>query len=394
VLRRCLLSAALLAVLAAQGWAAGPTVSVGAGVLSLAPGETMPVSVKIADVQNVYGFEMELKFDPSVVQVVDADPNALGVQLLPGDFLSSDLIVRNSADNAVGAIQYAVTQLNPSVPKSGSGTLFTLNIKGGTAGKSGRVEVVKALFATRDGEPIAVSTTSAEVAVAANATAVPSREPSVTMQPSRTATVAPPTATPSPVLPSVGTRPTTQPVALTATSISPTASPTTSAPATAAPSDTSAAPAANPSPPSTPLPATPGGARPAAGAATPVLAPANDGSSAGTLQNSTGPSTAMAPDITRPAANPAAATMRSPTAAVAVTGTPTSSLPAVVARRPAGADSKLILAKDAPSDEPSTQPSEKQQEPYGVWLLVGAALLGFAAIVAIAAAVLLARRRA
>ena len=193
MLRRCLLSAVLLAVFAAQGRAAGPTVSVGAGVLSLAPGETLPVSVKIADIQNVYGFEMEFKFDPSVVQVVDADPNAPGVQLLPGDFLSSDLIVRNSANNAAGAIQYAVTQLNPSVPKSGSGTLFTLNIEAGTAGKSGRIEVVKALFATRDGELIPVAASSGEVVVAAQTTV----EPTVTPQPSRTPspTSVPPTAT-------------------------------------------------------------------------------------------------------------------------------------------------------------------------------------------------------
>ena len=197
MLRRFLLSAALLAVFAAQGWAAGPTVSVGAGVLSLAPGQTLPAAIRIADIQNVYGFEMELKFDPSVVQVVDADPNAPGVQLLPGDFLSSDLIVRNTADNAAGVIQYAVTQLNPSVPKSGSGTLFTLNIVGGTAGKSGRIEVAKALFATRDGELIPVAASSGEVVVAAQTTVVPT----VTTQPSRTPspTSVPPTATLPPV---------------------------------------------------------------------------------------------------------------------------------------------------------------------------------------------------
>ena len=102
----------------------------------LVPGETLPAAIRIADIQNVYGFEYGAQVRSIFVQVIDSDPNAPGVQLLPGDFLSSDLIVRNSADNAAGAIQYAVTQLNPSaVPKSGSGTLFTLNIVGGAACK-------------------------------------------------------------------------------------------------------------------------------------------------------------------------------------------------------------------------------------------------------------------
>ena len=102
----------------------------------------------------------------------------------------------------------------------------------------------------------------------------------------------------------------------------------------------------------------------------------------------------MAPDSGRPTAIPAATTARIPTATTAVAGTPTSGLPAVIARRPAGADSKPILAKDAPSVEQSAQPSDKQQGTYSVWLLVAAALLGFAAVAGIAAAVLLARRHA
>ncbi len=54
----------------------------------------MAVPIRITDVTGLYGFEVLLKFDPTVVQVADADPAKAGVQLLAGDFLALDFLVR------------------------------------------------------------------------------------------------------------------------------------------------------------------------------------------------------------------------------------------------------------------------------------------------------------
>ena len=64
--------------------------------------------------------DLALTFDPNVVEVVDADPNQAGVQAALGTFLDSGFVVLNAADNVTGTLRFAMTQLNPSQPKSGT----------------------------------------------------------------------------------------------------------------------------------------------------------------------------------------------------------------------------------------------------------------------------------
>jgi hypothetical protein len=152
--------------------AAGPTVALVPTPLEIPVGQTVPLDVNITDVQGLYGFEMELSFDPAVVEVVDADPAREGTQLLPGDFLSLDLLVRNQADNVAGTAEYVLTQINPSQAKSGSGKLLTLYLKGKAAGQNSVIEIVKAQFASRDGERIEAILTNGQARVTAAATPV------------------------------------------------------------------------------------------------------------------------------------------------------------------------------------------------------------------------------
>lgn len=87
-------------------------------------GSSVDVDLYVAHAANLYGADIKYTFDPSIVQVVDADPFMPGVQIQPlGGFLSPDLVIRRDANNATGTIQYAVTQLNPSQPVTGSGSL-------------------------------------------------------------------------------------------------------------------------------------------------------------------------------------------------------------------------------------------------------------------------------
>lgn len=128
-------------------------------------GQTTTVAVRIEDVEALYGLDIRLGFDPEVVEVVDADPNAEGVQLSPGDLLSYDFSIRNTADNAEGTAWFAMTQVNPSEPVTGSGTAFSVTFKGKVQGTSCPIAITYAKLSTRDGTAIPADTVGGTIKV-------------------------------------------------------------------------------------------------------------------------------------------------------------------------------------------------------------------------------------
>jgi len=85
------------------------------------------VEIYVENVVDLYGADVRLSFDPAFAQVADADPAASGVQIeILRDFLTPDFVVRKSADNISGTIWYAATQVNPTLPVTGSGALARL----------------------------------------------------------------------------------------------------------------------------------------------------------------------------------------------------------------------------------------------------------------------------
>lgn len=92
--------------------------------------KTLNVDIYVENVVDLYGGDVRLSFDPTLLQVVDNDPNANGIQiLLLDEFISPDFVVRKNADNTVGTIWYAATQVNPSQPVSGSGPLARITFQ-------------------------------------------------------------------------------------------------------------------------------------------------------------------------------------------------------------------------------------------------------------------------
>ena len=180
-LQRLFLAIVASTLLAVPAAASGPVVSAGEGPVSISVGQTVALAVKVADVQDLYGFDVQVRFDPSVVAAVDADPNAPGLQAVSGDFLSPDFVVRNTLDTVTGTGQFAVTQLNPSEAKSGSGTLFTIYFSGVAADRTSPVEITEATLATRDGDAIPVSLANGEIRV--QGTSVVASSPTPTASP-------------------------------------------------------------------------------------------------------------------------------------------------------------------------------------------------------------------
>ena len=77
------------------------------------------VDLQLDNVADVYGLQVEMNFDPAILEVVDADPGTTGIQIAPGACPAPDFVVTNDTDNLSGQINYAVTQLNPTVPCDG-----------------------------------------------------------------------------------------------------------------------------------------------------------------------------------------------------------------------------------------------------------------------------------
>lgn len=161
--------------------AAGATVTLGDGPLQVSVGQTVPLVVAISGAENVYGFELLLRFDPDVIEVLDADPATNGIQAGHGDFLALDFLVRNTADNQAGTVEYVLTQLNPSQPKSGAGTLLTVYFTGKAVGRSTKVTAAKFRLASRAGEPLPASVSPGEVRVVSAATPETSPTPLPTL---------------------------------------------------------------------------------------------------------------------------------------------------------------------------------------------------------------------
>ena len=103
-------------------------------------GGQVVVNLYVQDVQNLNGADIRLSFDPTVLEVQDANPSVSGVQIQPlGTFLHPDFVVRKKACNVVdpadpdcsvaGLVWYAAAQVNPSLPVSGSGPVAAVTFK-------------------------------------------------------------------------------------------------------------------------------------------------------------------------------------------------------------------------------------------------------------------------
>jgi hypothetical protein len=127
-------------------------------------GGTTTADIFIDNVAELWGAEVQLQFDPTLVQVQDADPGTEGVQIEVGSFPSPDFVAENKVDNAAGIVNYAVTQLAPKEPASGSGLLASITFQGVSQGNSDlTLSVVK--LSTNQGQPILATSQGDQTAV-------------------------------------------------------------------------------------------------------------------------------------------------------------------------------------------------------------------------------------
>jgi LysM repeat protein len=210
----------LLVSLLSIGLPSASTLAAGADARLLPTSQTInvgaqtTVTLRLENVQDLYGYQTAIVFNPSLLEVVDADPGQAGIQVQLGNFVKPDFSPQNSADNSVGAIVCVVSQLNPTPPVSGSGALLTITFRGKTQGVS-EVRFTELKLAKSDGSQIAVTRYDASITVG-NVTPTPtSTWPTPTPTTTPTVTTTPwtptPTTTTTPWIPTPTATPTLAP---------------------------------------------------------------------------------------------------------------------------------------------------------------------------------------
>ena len=212
-------------------------------------GQTAAVEVRVEDVQDLYGLDIRLSFDPAAIQVVDADPATDGIQVQPGSLLSPDFVVRNTADNQDGTVWFALTQLNPTQEVSGSGAAFIVTFAGKSAGSSSPISFTYVKMAQRSGEEIPASTEDGQISVVEPGEAPP--QPTQAPPPQPTVVTPTPTAAGATTATPTPTAASTESPTTVAPTDTPTPAPTT---VTTRPSPTIPTPSDTPAPGPTPMP--------------------------------------------------------------------------------------------------------------------------------------------
>jgi hypothetical protein len=115
---------------------AGPTIRINPTNLNLpvcsGPGSA---SVEVLNVSNMIAAQLELRYNPSLAQVNDADPGRDGVQIRVANIFSNGFIAQNTVHTTTGVISFAATLLGGN-PISGTANLISVDWQPVAAGEA------------------------------------------------------------------------------------------------------------------------------------------------------------------------------------------------------------------------------------------------------------------
>ncbi len=118
-------------------------------------GDTLTVNIKISNAQNLYGVDVTLNWNPSVLKLISATPQ-LGVESRPNGVLhESSTYPIDVEDNTQGDGEYhllATSTGSATASFSGSGTIATLQFNVTSAGPTGLVLDAELSQRTSDGQ--------------------------------------------------------------------------------------------------------------------------------------------------------------------------------------------------------------------------------------------------
>ena len=187
-----------------------PTMAALDAVLSYDPlasivdlGDEVAIDVTVSGVTNLHSLQLELAFDPTVLNVVDADGGQQGFQIAPGDiFPPEESPFQNQANNSTGQINYEIAGFT-SNPFTGDGVIATIRFVAVGSGQS-NLTFSTHVLSDPDGTQIPSASAPGSVSVSAEPTQTSTPTDTPTNTPTATITPAPtdtrtPTATATPV---------------------------------------------------------------------------------------------------------------------------------------------------------------------------------------------------
>lgn len=186
-----------------------PTVTIDPTSAEVALDGTVDVDIVISDVTALWAASIDISFDTSVLEVVDADPGRAGTQLFTGTFPCPSEgpcdVTENTVDNTAGSIEYDATLVEPASPAGGSGTLATIRFHAKSPGTGSIAIQSAALWGPGPGDNLTLTAESGEVVVGDAPTNTPQPAPTSQATATRMPTSTPhstntpaPTRTPKP----------------------------------------------------------------------------------------------------------------------------------------------------------------------------------------------------
>jgi hypothetical protein len=176
--------------------------------LTVGLNQTVNLGIEINSITNLYGFDITVNADPGVVEFVS---------IAQGSFLDPGYALINQVNTINGTAHFALTQLSPSTPKTGTGNLFIISVKGKTTGIT-TLTITNFQLVRADGSFISVDVNNGQMVVGTGGQTL---TPTATVIFTPTRTVTPfPTGTPR-VFPT-NVQPTSGPTQVFPTTVLPT----------------------------------------------------------------------------------------------------------------------------------------------------------------------------
>ncbi len=182
----------------------GAAIKIRPDIQTINKGQKITVEIFIENVTGLAGADVQVQFNPAVLQAQDIDPAKDGVQFQLGSFVKPDFVIADTVDNKTGLVQYALVQKAPTQPVDGSGVLASVSFEAIADGVSDLTFVKTDLANGASGGAIVVTKVPGQVVVGNAQPATPiANNPTATPVPANpTATIAPnePTATFTPII--------------------------------------------------------------------------------------------------------------------------------------------------------------------------------------------------
>jgi M6 family metalloprotease-like protein len=138
-------------------WLQGPSEPVMAG-------DEITVTIHISNVADLYAAQLAMSFVAEDLQVVDSDPDTPGVQITGEACPAPDFVVDNTADNAGGMIEYALTQLSPRSPVNDDCAVAAIRFRVLQAGLT-TIQLGEIILSDPDGKALPFGSTDLTIVV-------------------------------------------------------------------------------------------------------------------------------------------------------------------------------------------------------------------------------------